>query len=58
MGVQKVTTDMLWTYLKAKGQKISGLKSELLTQVLALQQCCDDPVPLALTYTIVVDEDT
>jgi hypothetical protein len=56
MGVQKVTTETLRTYLKAKGQKIAGLKSELVTRVLALQQGCDDPVPLALTCTTVVDE--
>jgi hypothetical protein len=52
---ERVTNETLRTYLKAKGQRTSGLKSELVAQVLALQQGCDDPVPLALTCTTTVD---
>jgi hypothetical protein len=48
---------MLGMYLKAKGQNISGVKSELASRVLALKQGWDDPVPLALTSTTVVDKD-
>ena len=55
MGVtERVTNETLRTYLKAKGQRTSGLKSELVARVLALQQGCDDPVPLALTCTTTV----
>ena len=55
--VQKVTNETLQMFLKAKGQKTTGLKSELVARVLALQQGCDDPVLLALTCTTVIDED-
>ena len=55
--VQKITNETLRMFLKAKGQRTNGLKSELVARVLALEQGCDDPVPLALTCTTVVDED-
>ena len=58
MGVKIVTNKSLRTYLKAKGQKVSGQnKADLVAQVLVLQQDRDDPVPLVLT-TVVVDNDT
>ena len=58
MGVQKVTSESLRTYLKAKGQKVSGQnKADLVARVLALQQDRDDPVPLVLT-TVVIEDDT
>ena len=57
MGVEKVTNESLRTYLKAKGQKVSGQnKAELVLQVLALQQDRDDPVPLVLTTVVVEDK--
>ncbi len=55
MGVKKVTTKSLRTYLKAKGQRTSGVKAELVARVMELQQGCDDPMPLALTCTTVVE---
>ena len=55
MGVNKITTELLRTYLKAKGQRTSGVKVELVTRVIELQQGCDDPMPLALTCTTVVE---
>jgi hypothetical protein len=58
MGVEKVTNESLRTYLKAKGQKVSGQnKADLVARVLALQQDRDDPVPLVLT-TVVIEDDT
>jgi hypothetical protein len=56
MGVEKVTIETLQTYLKAKGQRTSSVKAELVAQVMGLQQGCDDPVPLTLTCTTVVEE--
>ena len=58
MGVEKVTNESLRTYLKAKGQKVSGQnKADPVARVLALQQDRDDPVPLVLT-TVVIEDDT
>jgi hypothetical protein len=37
IGVEKVTTESLRTYLKAKGQRTSGVKAELVARVLELR---------------------